>query len=238
MKRNILTASLIVAMLLFVLPSKSTAQNTTEPCIDINTTIEREVTPNELYLMITINEKDYKGKKTLEEMQAAMIGALKANRIDIPECLTLNYMGSEIGYKALSKNIKTQTEATYMLKLNDALTMQNVIASLEERQISDIELVRTRYTAEKELKAEMSIEAMKQAKAEAETLAGAIGQKAGKAITISSWMNSNQSQPRMYKARAQNVSDEAIIGNSVGAPIISIGKTTYRFTVNVRFELK
>ncbi len=229
---------MIVAIILFVLPSKSTAQNTAEPYIDINTTIEREVTPNELYLMITINEKDYKGKKTLEEMQAAMIGALKTNRIDISECLTLNYMGSEIGYKALSRNIKTRTEATYMLKLNDALTMQNVIASLEERQISDIELVRTRYTAEKELKAEMSIEAMKQAKAEAETLAGAIGQKAGKAITISSWMNSNQSQPRMYKARAQNVSDEAIIGNSVGAPIISIGKTTYRFTVNVRFELK
>lgn len=238
MKRKILTASIITTIILFALPSKSTAQNTAESYIDINTTVEREVTPNELYLMITINENDYKGKKTLEEMQAAMIGALKANRIDVAECLTLNYMGSEIGYKALSKSIKTRTEATYMLKLHDAATMQNVIASLEERQISDIELVRTRYTAEKELKAEMSIEAMKQAKAEAETLAGAIGQTAGKAITISYWMNSNQSQPRMYKARAQNVSDEAIIDNSAGAPVISIGKTAYRFTVNVRFELK
>ena len=51
-------------------------------------------------------------------MQEAMIGALKTNHIDIQECLTLNYMGSEIGYKTFSKSIKSQTEATYMLKLN------------------------------------------------------------------------------------------------------------------------
>ena len=171
-------------------------------------------------------------------MQEAMIGALKINRIDIPECLTLNYMGSEVGYKAFSKSIKSQTEATYMLRLNDVATMQSVIASLEERQISDIELVRTRFTGEKELKAEMGIEAMRLAKEEAQMLAGAIGQEAGKALTISYWMNSGQTQPRLYKARMANAVEDAAVEHSVSEPIISIGKNTYRFTVNVRFELK
>ena len=239
MKRNIIATSVIATLLLlFIVPTKSAAQTTGEAYIDISTTVEREVTPNELYLQITIREKDYKGKKTLEQMQEAMIGALKINRIDIPECLTLNYMGSEVGYKSFSKSIKSQTEATYMLRLNDVATMQSVIAALEERQISDIELVRTRYTAEQELKAEMGIEAMQLAKAEAQMLAGAIGQEAGKAITISYWMNSGQTQPRMYKARMSNVADDATIEHAVGEPIISIGKNTYRFTVNVRFELK
>ena len=170
-------------------------------------------------------------------MQEALIGALKINRIDIPECLTINYMGSEIGYKSFSKNIKTQTEATYMLKLNDATTMQNVIATLEQRQISDIELVRTRYSEEKKLKEEMGIEAMQQAKAEAQMLAGAIGQESGKAMTISYWMNSGQTQPRLYMKRAQ-INEDANIDNALSEPVISIGKNTYRFTVNVRFELK
>lgn len=238
MRKDIITAGIIATLLLFAAPTDSTAQTTTEAYIDINTTVEREVTPNELYLQITISEKDYKGKKSLEEMQEAMIGALKINRIDIPECLTLNYMGSEVGYKTFSKSIKSQTEATYMLRLNDVATMQSVIASLEERQISDIELVRTRFTGEKELKAEMGIEAMRLAKEEAQMLAGAIGQEAGKALTISYWMNSGQTQPRLYKARMANAVEDAAVEHPVGEPMISIGKNTYRFTVNVRFELK
>lgn len=238
MRKDIITAGIIATLLLFAAPTDSTAQTTTEAYIDINTTVEREVTPNELYLQITISEKDYKGKKSLEEMQEAMLGALKINRIDIPECLTLNYMGSEVGYKAFSKSIKSQTEATYMLRLNDVATMQSVIASLEERQISDIELVRTRFTGEKELKAEMGIEAMRLAKEEAQMLAGAIGQEAGKALTISYWMNSGQTQPRLYKARMANAVEDAAVEHPVSEPMISIGKNTYRFTVNVRFELK
>jgi uncharacterized protein YggE len=124
-----------------------------------------------------------------------------------------------------------------MLKLNDATTMQNVIATLEQRQISDIELVRTRYSEEKKLKEEMGIEAMQQAKAEAQMLAGAIGQESGKAMTISYWMNSGQTQPRLYMKRAQ-INEDANIDNALSEPVISIGKNTYRFTVNVRFELK
>ena len=236
--RKTMTAAFATIMLFLTMPTKSTAQTATQPYIDINATVEREVTPNELYLQITISEKDYKGKKTLEEMQDAMIGVLEINRIDIPECLTLSYMGSEISYKTFSKNMIAKTEATYLLKLNDATTMQNVIASLEERQISDIELVRTKYTGEKELKAEMGVEAMQQAKAEAQILAGAIEQEIGKAINISYWMSSGESQPRLYKSQARSMTEEAIADNSVIQPVISIGKNTYRFTVNVRFELK
>lgn len=236
--RKTMTAAFATIMLFLTMPTKSTAQTATQPYIDINATVEREVTPNELYLQITISEKDYKGKKTLEEMQDAMIGVLEINRIDIPECLTLSYMGSEISYKTFSKNMIAKTEATYLLKLNDATTMQNVIASLEERQISDIELVRTKYTGEKELKAEMGVEAMQQAKAEAQILTGAIEQEIGKAINISYWMSSGESQPRLYKSQARSMTEEAIADNSVMQPVISIGKNTYRFTVNVRFELK
>ena len=240
MKTRLIIVTLIVTALSLTAAGRATAQVNTQPQINMSTTVEREVTPDELYLRIIINENDYKGKKSLEEMQEAMLGALKENRIDIPECLSLNYMGSEVSYKAFSKKIKPKTQATYTLKLHDAAIMQQVIASLEKRQISNIELTKVKYTREKELKSEMAVEAMQQAQAEARVLAGAIGQEIGKAISIDSWMNGGQTQPRMYKARANAASEDAVsLGESlVVAPVISIGKITYSFRVNVTFELK
>ena len=72
MKKSIIATGIIATLLLLAIPTTGTAQTNTDAYIDISTTVEREVTPNELYLQITINEKDYKGKKTLEQMQEAM----------------------------------------------------------------------------------------------------------------------------------------------------------------------
>ena len=237
MKRGII-ATAIAAIIAIGTPLNSLAQEVVQPFIRINTTVQKEVTPNEIYLHITISEKDYKGKKTLEQMQEALIGALKINRIDIPECLSLNYMGSEIEYKSFSRSIKPKSEATYTLKLHDAATMQSVIAELEKRQISNIELAGTKFTNEQSIKAELGTMAMLQAKAEAQQLAGAIGQEIGKALSISSYLNSNQIQPRLYKARNAVESEDAALMSSSVVPTISIGKITYNFTVEVRFELK
>lgn len=239
MKRGFIVLAAVVSMLSIATPGYVNAQATTQPYIDMNTTVKREVTPDELFLRIIISESDYKGKKSLEEMQEAMIGALKENRIDIPECLTLNYMGSEVSYGIFSKKIKPKTQATYMLKLYDAAIMQQVIASLEKRQISNIELVKTNYTKEKELKSEMAVEAMQQAQAEARVLAGAIGQEIGKAMKIDSYMNnSGASQPRIYKSRNADMDYAVMHETMVVDSQFSIGKITYTFNVNVRFELK
>lgn len=238
MRKIVTILSAIIIAMLLSLPTKSTAQVQNEPYIDISSSAKREVTPDEIFLRITIRESDYKGKKSLEEMQEAMIGALKINRIDIPENLSLNYMGSDVSYKLFSKNIKPKTEATYTLKLNDVATMQRVISSLEERQISNISLAKVKFTKEKELKNELAVEAMQQAQAEARIFAGAIGQEIGKALSINSWMNSDDIQPRLYKSRANMavVEEDAAIGNS--APTFGISKITYTLNVNVKFELK
>ena len=52
-------------------------------------------------------------------------------------------------------------------------------------------------------------------------------------------MNGGQTQPRLYKSRANAMLEDAVVDEVSYAPaIISIGKITYNFTVNVRFELK
>lgn len=236
-KKTFITA--IISILLFMPATNGFAQENAQPAIEMNTTVKREVTPDEIFLHITIKESDYRGRKTLEEMQQAMIGALMENRIDVPECLSLNYMGSDVSYRIFSSSVRPRSEATYTLKLYDATIMQAVIASLEERQISNIELFRVAYTKESELKSEMAAEAMLQAQAEARTLATAIGQDIGKAINISSWMSGGQAtQPRMYRSVANDAAEVTVEEADAAIPQFNIGKLTYSFTVNVKFELK
>ena len=210
----------------------------TPPQIEMRATAERQVTPNEIYVTITIKESDYKGKKTLQEMQNRMIGVLKQNRIDIPEALSLNYMGSNVSYKVFSSKIHPKSEATYQLKFNDATIMQKVIYDLEEVDISNIELTRTKYTNDEALITELGVEAIKKAQVQARAYAGVLGQEIGKAISINSWTSQNNPEPRLYKSRAMVSLDENAVDEAGIEPQISIGKINYGVTVTVIFELK
>ena len=231
--KKIFQMAIIIAVAMAFAPVKAQEQ----PYIDMNTTVEREVTPDEIFLRITIDENDYKGKKTLEQMQKSLLEVLRKSNVDAAEALSLNYMGSEVGYKLFSKDIKPKTEAVYTLKLYDVITMQKVIESLENVQITNILLAKTKYTKEEELKRSMSIDAMRQAQAEARVLAGAVEQQIGKAISISSWISKGETaQPRLYKSRS--VSNDAMDISEEQTSQISIAKITYRFNVSVRFELK
>lgn len=231
--KKIFQMAIIIAVAMVFAPVKAQEQ----PYIDMNTTVEREVTPDEIFLRITIDENDYKGKKTLEQMQNSLLEVLRKSNVDAAEALSLNYMGSEVGYKLFSKDIKPKTEAVYTLKLHDVITMQKVIESLENVQLTNIILAKTKYTKEEELKRSMSIDAMRQAQAEARVLAGAVEQQVGKAISISSWISKGETaQPRLYKSRS--VSNDAMDISEEQTSQISIAKITYRFNVSVRFELK
>lgn len=224
-------------MLMCAFPQWVTAQ-VDRPYIEMQSRVEREVAPDELYLSIVIKESDYKGKKTLQEMQGAMIAVLKVNRIDVAEALSLDFMGSSVGYKIFSSRVVPRTQATYTLKLSDAAIMQKIIYDLEEKGITNISLVSTKYSNEDALKIELGVEAMKKAQEQARAFAAAVGQDIGKAVSINSWMSQNNPQPRMYKSAVMmdraNVSEDAVSS----APEIAVSKLTYTINVTVRFELE
>lgn len=229
----------VVATMAIAAATIVSAQNPQVPYINMQASAEQQVTPDEIYISITIKESDYKGKATLQEKQQAMLLVLKKNGINIDECLSLNFMGSNVSYKTFSRKPVPQSQATYILKLNDASIMQNVIYNLEEEQISNIQLIETKYTKEDSIRKELGIQAMKKAQEEAASLAGAVGQEIGKAITISSWFSQNSPQPRLYKARNNlDTLEESALQISNSTPQISIAKITYSVNVDVKFELK
>lgn len=234
--KRILRFALIAIM---VAPLSASAQSEERPYIMQNSTCEQKVTPDELYISITVNEKENKGKKSVEELQRTMINRLDALGINVEETLSLNYMGSEITYSTFKRNITPRTSATYMLKLGSAATMQKVIAALEDEGITNIQLVRTNYSKEDEIYRELGAKAMKSAKEEAANLAAAIGQSIGTALSINSnKYSSGNAQPRLYKARSNTMLSEVNIDDIAdGGPQIEIGKITYTVNVNVKFLL-
>lgn len=236
-KSNI--GKIFIGMLLITLfaPNSLIAQENSQPYIVMNASSERQVTPNELYLSITIKESDYKGKKSLEELQAAMISVLRAYKIDAAEALTLDFMGSSVSYK-LFRSMVPKTQANYKLKLPDVGKMQKIVSALESVGISNIELTDMKYTNSDELITELGAEALKKAQQRAQAYAAAIGQNIGKALSISSY-NSEAVQPRIYKSRAMlAVEDSAENASLAPQSSISAGKLTYRVEVTVRFLLQ
>lgn len=240
MKKEFLKyAALFIVAMCFATQSRVAAQANPEvPYIEVNATATRFVTPDEIYLRIVINENDYKGKKSLEEMQTRMLNVLKNNKINTDEDLTVLSMGSNVKVKIFSSKIKTRTAATYILKLADATTMTKVISDLEENEISNITLSETKYSKKKELESELGVEAIRQAKANAETLMAAIGQEAGKAIYVNSW-NMSESSPRNYKMTAVYAAADAEVAvEEAATPTISIAEKQFSVTVSAKFEIK
>ena len=222
-----------------IAPATIWAQTESQPYIMQNITCEQEVTPDELYISITINEKENKGKQSVEELQTKMIKELQSLHIDVEKALTLNFMGSEVSYTTFRRSAVPRTTATYILKLSDADTMQKVVAKLEALGITNISLARTSYSKENEIYNELGAKAMKQAKEAAASLAGAIGQSIGAAISVNSnRYSSGNNQPRLYKARSNTMLSEVNIDDIAGGePQVEIGKITYNVNVNVKFLL-
>ena len=224
----------------FLVPSSVKAQNNLPavPYIEVRASATRKVTPDEIYLKITIKESDYKGKKSLQQAQLSMVRALEKLNINVDENLTVQSMGSSMKLKNFSNKVKTLTEAVYILRLSEVDTMQSVISALEAQEISNIILAETKYSRRDALENELGVEAMKKAKQRATELVTAIGQEIGKAIYVNSWGVNEVISPRNYKAMAARgvVAEES--ADAVSAPVLSITENEYSVDVNVRFEIK
>ena len=239
--KSILTyAAALLAVVSFFIAVPAKAQNNLPavPYIEVRASATRKVTPDEIFLKITIKESDYKGKKSLQQVQNIMVKELEKQGLDVDKNLTVLSMGSSMKLKNFSSKIKTLTEAVYILQLSDAEAVQNVISALEAQEISNIVLAETKYSKRDALESELGVEAIKKAKQRATELVAAIGQEIGKAIYVNSWTMNEVIAPRNYKAMATRgaVLEEA--ADAAAVPTLSIAENEYSVDVNVRFEIK
>lgn len=163
------------------------------PYIEVTGHAEREVVPDEIYLQITIKERE-EGREVLTiEMQEEQLKlALRELNIPVENLSVSDALADYIRVKWTKKDVVSQNE--YELKLANAQQVGEVFEKLDELKVEDARISRVSHSKIEEFKKEVEIEAIKNAKKKADYLLGAIGEKTGKALIVRQISITNQLQ--------------------------------------------
>lgn len=224
---------------LILLPWSSQAQQgeknfIDQPYIEVTGKADLDITPNEIYLSIRIDEQDNKAKTPLEELEKAMIRSLEEIGLDTEKNLTILDFASNFKSHLLRKT-SILTAKQYQLKVHDGQTTARVFLELENLGISNIQIERVSHSQMDSLQNEVKIKAIQAAQEKARMLTRGIGQDAGRALYIQELGNGYHPPIRragnvMMKAYAEAATEPDI-------PEIEFEKIKLEYSILVRFEL-
>ncbi len=202
--------------------------------IEVNGQAEMEVIPNEIYLRILVNEKDFKGKQEVQQLEKSMIQKLTDIGIDVSTQLAIKDMASNF-QKYWLRGVETNSVKEYQLKVAEAKTAGRVIQELEALGISNISIEKVDHSEIEKLKMEVKVNAIKAAKEKASSLTNAIGQDVGKAIFIQEMNNQMYQQlPRLSNVSIRGVGKM----EADQQPDIEFEKIKLEYSILVRFAIE
>ena len=172
-----LIAMAVVALM--ALPAAAQMQEAYPSYIQVTGRAEKELTPDEFYLQIVINERDSKGKISVESQQRDMVAVLRKLGVDVEKQLKMANLSSEFFKKNTSVAM-----AKYQLQLGSSGEVAKVWQALEDLGISNISILKVTHSQLDKYKQEVRLEAMRNARESAQEMAGAIGQTIGKCFYI------------------------------------------------------
>ena len=173
--------------------------------IEVNGVAEKEIAPNEIYLSITINERDSKGKISIDEQQRDMVAVLKKLGVKPAEQLKMLDLTS-----SYFKRGNALTKAQYELKLTSAVEVARVWRALDELGISQVTVQKVSHTNIETFKKEVRADAMRAARDNARALAEAIDQKAGKCFWIADYSSPVRTTFAVANMKARGVMEESV----------------------------
>lgn len=230
MKRIILLA---LAVVMTIGAQAQTLQAQAFPSfVEVNGVAEREVEPDRIYLTITINERESKGRITVEKQEQDMIVALRKLGIDTKEQLRVNDISS-----SRLKRTQAVTTKSYQLLLTEPTLVGEVIATLQEAGITAIGIEKATRSDIEQIRGEVRDEAMRNARATAQSLAAAIDQTIGKAFYINYYQSSQPAVFRMMKANVV-MTEEAADGAVPTVEQPEFRKIKLSATVQAKFILE
>ena len=164
---------------LVAFPALAQVQEAFPSYIQVYGRAEKEIVPDEFYLQIVINERDSKGKISVESQQRDMIAALKRLGVDVDKQLKVANLSSEF-----FKRKTSVATAKYQLQLGSSAEVARTWQALDELGISNVSILKVSHSEIDRYKEEVRVEAIRNARANAATLAEAIGQKVGRCFYI------------------------------------------------------
>lgn len=208
-----------------------------QPYIEVSAIADSLVTPDEIYISISISEKDTKNKISVDALEKQMTDALKDLGINIEKDLVIKDITSNFkSYLFKSKDILKSKQ--YLLKVNNAEMAGKVFIKLEDLGISNTSIDHVGLSNKEDIQNIILSHAMEKAHAKAIAITNPLGQKIGKAIEITS------SEPRPMNNTLQGRLSGVVVGygtkkvNQEPVPDISFEKINISAFVNVKFILE
>jgi uncharacterized protein YggE len=203
--------------------------------IEVTGKSEMEITPDQIYIKVLLNEKDSKNKVSVEELERNMISKLNEIGIDTEKDLLIKDISSNFKYYLLLKD-KILLSKEYQILVDNGKIASQVFIELENIGISNVSIDRVDNSNIEKFRNEAKIEAIIAAKEKAESLVEAIGQEIGKAIFIQELSNPN---PRTGSAANVIIRGTSSIygSSSSNIPDIEFEKIIVEYSVLCRFEL-
>ncbi len=230
MKKIFILLSAIVVALAFDFNPAQAQSVEMIPTVAVNGSSIIRVVPDEIYLSITLDESDTKGRVAIDEQRRKMFSALKKAGVDSEKQLFVQDMSST--YFRRSQSLSA---TQYELKLGSADAVRKVFEALDEAGITNVNVTRTSHSNLDGLRSEARQKAMKDAQQRARELAEAVGQSIGACYEISDYTTSVQPVYRknmlMTTARAM---DAAV---AEAEPDVQFEQIEINYTVSAKFYL-
>jgi len=168
-----------------------------KPFIEVTGTSETEITPDEIYVVITLQERaENKEKLNIEKQEETLKSSIKELGIDLTN-LTLNNANSDYRkVKTLGRDVIISK--SYTLKIGQAEMLSKVYEKLDKMNAYDAYISKLSHSKITEFQKENRLKAIKAAKDKAEYLLVAIGKQAGKPLQVIESDNSFQNTPYNY----------------------------------------
>jgi hypothetical protein len=232
--KNIITAALIS---IFSLSAYSQNIDTRKK-IEVNGTAEAEVTPDILYIGMSLKEyfKDSANKKKVEieelerQLQAAVLKA------GIPqENFTINNISSYTTWWEKKKNTEFLARKQYRIKVTDLTKFNEIMSAVDPKGIEYSNIESYDYSKIETLKKDLKIKALQAAKDKASYLITSIGGSLGSPLDIQEINNEYYPQP-IYRANSMmKTSDSA---EAAAMPDIEFKKIKLTYQMRTVFEIK
>jgi uncharacterized protein YggE len=231
--------TIITAALISIFSVTAYSQNVdTRKKIEVNGTAEAEVTPDIIYIGMSLKEyfKDSNNKKKveIEELERQLQAAI--TKAGIPqENFTINNISSYTNYWEKKKSAEFLARKQYRIKVTDLTKFNEIMSAVDPKGIEYSNIESYDYSGIETLKKDLKIKALQAAKEKATYLITSIGGNLGNPLDIQEINNEYYPQP-IYRANAM-MKTEAM--DSAGSmPDIDFKKIKLTYQMRAVFEIK
>ena len=207
--------------------------------IEVSGSAERLITPDVFTFKITLTERiENKQKLAIEQQEAALRAELSKLGIDVAKDLSIFDLSSTYFRQKRVKDVLGTKD--YRLKVRDL----NKIASLQDLadrlNVAKLDLIDSESSEISRYRQETKVDAIKAAKAKAEYLLNAIGERAGKAVFVQE--EADETPRASTLGYTANVSSNSygrglVSSDDKSDDSLSFSQIKLRFVIVARFEI-